>query len=567
MNFIPSTIKGMFDTSITFTIPVYQRAYSWEKENWTAFFDDIAEQSVSGNGYSFGNLLLETVKEDDQYEIIDGQQRLTTLVIFMRAMIDTLRTNGDGSEEVEDLIECLGECFLKRKSVIKLRPVEYDRTYFNSVIVDGNDSLPPVSKSQECMRDAKLFFTNRLKGRSPGELKNFSNVVLTSNINRLTLQGKRESALMFELQNNRGRELTNLEKLKSYFMYQMYVYSSPEETDANVELISDFFKDIYTTIHDIRGLEEDRLLIYHCQAYLKKTFGYRNLEDIKSELESSDDKVNWIKEFARELTCTFRNMKELQTSNVPYYLKLKSMGMPAFVYPFIIKGMHFFRGDDIKLDALCHILEILSFRYYLINSKAEINGRLTDSLRKFDGDVIRLRDSLKVMMNESWYWSDTRAKKYLEGYMFGNRVLRYILWQYEDSLQRAGYNVVACEVTNEQIEHISPQVPPSGQPLAVGYDVDEDNAYSDEFKENELNSIGNLMLISGSHNASIGNRPFFEKLLTYEENPVLRQQAEISSFLTEGKPEWKAEQIDRRREKIVSFAVKRWDFDTVQYKY
>lgn len=64
--------------------------------------------------------------------------------------------------------------------------------------------------------------------------------------------------------------------------------------------------------------------------------------------------------------------------------------------------------------------------------------------------------------------------------------------------------------------------------------------------------------------AVVSDRPFFEKLQTYEENPVLRQQAEISSFLTEGKPEWKAEQIDRRREKIVSFAVKRWDFDTVR---
>lgn len=561
MNFMSSTIEDLFGgMDITFTIPVYQRAYSWEKENWTAFFEDIAELAVSGKGYSFGNLLLETGKEHGQYEIIDGQQRLTTLIIFMRAMVDTLKSKGGDSQEVEGL----GSFFIIRKSAIRLRPVEYDRSYFDSVVVDGNNSFPAVSKSQECMNGAKIYFTNKLKDRSLEELKKLCAVVLASNINRIELSGKKESALMFELQNNRGRELTNLEKIKSYFMYQMYVYSSTEETDANVESISDFFKDIYTTVHDIRGIEEDRLLIYHCQAYLKKSFGYRSLEDVKSELESSDDKVKWIKEFARELTCTFKSMKELEASKVPYYRKLKSMGVPAFVYPFIIKGMHYFREDENKMDALCRVLEILSFRYYLIGSRAYINGRLTDSLRKFDGDVMMLRDSLKDVMNESWYWSDSRVREYLEGYMFGNRVIRYILWQYEDSLQRAGYNVASCEVSNEQIEHISPQIPPAGESLATGYDVDENDAYSDEFRDKKLNCIGNLMLISGSHNASIGNRPFREKLQTYEKNPVLRQQAEISTFLTDGEPEWKAEQIDMRREKIVSFAVKRWNFDVVQ---
>lgn len=49
---------------------------------------------------------------------------------------------------------------------------------------------------------------------------------------------------MFELQNNRGKDLTNMEKLKSYFMYQMYVNSPAEDTDTNVETISNYF-DLY----------------------------------------------------------------------------------------------------------------------------------------------------------------------------------------------------------------------------------------------------------------------------------------------------------------------------------
>ena len=86
------------------------------------------------------------------------------------------------------------------------------------------------------------------------------------------MQGKKESALMFELQNNRGKDLTNLEKLKSYFMYETYVNSLTEETESNVETISNYFKEIYKIIYDIKGLDEDSILIYHCNAYLNAAF-------------------------------------------------------------------------------------------------------------------------------------------------------------------------------------------------------------------------------------------------------------------------------------------------------
>lgn len=74
MDFKPSTIGGLFDSKISFTIPIYQRAYSWDKANWSVFLEDIIEQSCRDNGYSYGNILLEIIKEDALYEIIDGQQ-------------------------------------------------------------------------------------------------------------------------------------------------------------------------------------------------------------------------------------------------------------------------------------------------------------------------------------------------------------------------------------------------------------------------------------------------------------------------------------------------------------
>jgi hypothetical protein len=74
---------------------------------------------------------------------------------------------------------------------------------------------------------------------------------------------------MFELENNRGKDLTNMEKIKSYFMYQMYVYSLPEETEINIENISNIFKKIYLKINDLKNLNEDSILYYHNNAYIK----------------------------------------------------------------------------------------------------------------------------------------------------------------------------------------------------------------------------------------------------------------------------------------------------------
>ena len=560
MDFIPTTIRGLFDTSIQFTIPVYQRAYSWQEENWSVFLQDIREQINHQNEYSFGNLLLETIKKDSEYDVIDGQQRLTTLVIFMRALYNVIENNV-AKGEIED--------FFKRRNKIRLRPVDNDRACFDAIIIE-NQPYQVASRSQECILNAKKYFSKELAQLEEDDLIKIKDIILNSKVNRLELQGKKEAALMFELQNNRGKNLTNMEKLKSYFMYQMYVNSPAEETDTNVENVSNHFKEIYKNVYDLR-LDEDSVLIYHCNAYLNASFSYRNLDDITKELSLSDDKIQWINDFSRELATTFANLKQLQTNKSEYYKKLYKVrgkdSLPAFIYPFIIKGCKYLDQDSNDLNKLFHILEILAFRYQLMSSRAEINSRLSDCLRSFNGDVDALKTNIQTKLNETWYWGDNRTEEVLSGWMYENPVLHYILWEYEESIQEKGYKTIDIKIENEQIEHISPRTPTNGEPLETGYDVDESNEYSEEFCNKYLNCMGNLMLISGSHNASIGNKPFTEKLESYKNNPLLKQQSEIKDIVYEvSKDEvvWKQSHIEKRFKKILSFALTRWNFNSVK---
>ena len=204
----------------------------------------------------------------------------------------------------------------------------------------------------------------------------------------------------------------------------------------------------------------------------------------------------------------------------------------------------------------------MSFRYKLINSRSDLVSKLYPTLRNFKGDVLALNEEVRNVLNDNWYWSDARMQEYLDGNMYQNSVVNYVLWEYEHSIQLKGYDTSKIKIPKEQIEHISPQTEDS-EWVAAGYEVDKNNMYSDDFIDNWLNCLGNLMLISGSHNASIGNKPFADKLKSYKDNPILKQQLEIADFLDEKrkKPKWDFEAISRRHDKIMEYALERWSFE------
>ncbi len=565
MEFTRKTIFGLFDSSQKqYVIPVYQRAYSWDRDQWKALLDDLKEQIQGSNNYFFGNLLLETITKDKSYEIIDGQQRMTTLTIFIRSILNVFSERIKEGEKININIEAKIRLFLKDDGNKKMRPVDYDRACFDALIIDGNGNFTTTSASQRRIKDAKIFFTKELQKEKTETILKILDKIESTHIGVIELEGKKDAALMFELQNNRGKDLTNMERIKSYFMYQMYVYSKPIETDSNIEEVANIFEGIYSIINDISSLNEDSILIYHCNSFVNG-YQYRTIEDIKTAFKTSTNKVKWIIDFTKELHTTFSNMKKMELNKNICLEKLRLLTIPAFGYPFLIKGYKYFGDDDIKLNKLFHIMEILIFRYNLMNSRADIIARLNEILLGFSGDVDALCTNLKNKLNDTEYWGDKRASKYLNEWMYQNSVLNYLLWEYEASIQKKGYVIGKLSLTNEQIEHISPQVPPDGEQLATGYEVDKDNNYSEEFKSDYLNCLGNLMLISGSHNASIGNKPFKNKLDSYKQNPLLNQQAEIRTLRsgTDAIPIWDKTAIDKRHLLLHDFAIQKWNFDAV----
>lgn len=104
------------DSKVVFEIPKYQREYTWGAREWEALFDDLIEND---DGYFLGSIICINSATDainaPKFEVVDGQQRLTTLSLFLAALYTTLNSYKDSLDEdqLSDILQ------LKRKLVLK----------------------------------------------------------------------------------------------------------------------------------------------------------------------------------------------------------------------------------------------------------------------------------------------------------------------------------------------------------------------------------------------------------------------------------------------------------------
>lgn len=570
------SIKEFFQCDKQYTIPVYQRAYSWEEAQWSVFLEDLKEATNGDNHYFFGNVLLEKLSNDKPNDIIDGQQRITTIIIFARALHNTLKAKKEQLSDEEDVsneefIKRIEEDYLIYRGKAKLQAVEYDRDYFKDFIIKGEAKHEPQTPSQTRIKEAKEFFEKALKKLDTKEILAIFKAMQKAEILSIPFTSKKDSVLMFELQNNRGKELTNMEKLKSYLAYQIYTYCD-KEAENKLNEITKIFEEIYRLVNDIQTNEDAVLRYFNISKF---GFDYRenndklNYKKALKDIESKEKKIEWIDKYVRELKNAFVDFKEFEKCESVYREYLQYLQVSE-VYPFIIKAYRFFGNDKNTLEQVFKALEIIAFRDRLTKRGASLTSRLDKVLKAFESIDTLVSGLKEVCSANEWYWSDNEITNSSLNEIYRNydkeqnknkSALPYLLMHYENHLrskdaQSRGYKFELKDIENPQIEHIAPQtemIKESGKDKASGY-----CEYDDEFNECFMNCIGNLLLIAGSHNVSIGNKAFEEKLKSYENSP-LKQQREVKDFIVNAGM-WDKEAIDERHSKIEQFVLDTWSF-------
>jgi uncharacterized protein with ParB-like and HNH nuclease domain len=323
------SLNEIFEKGI-FRIPDYQRGYAWQKEQLRDFWEDLInienEEKVHYTGMlTMKNIPKEAFKKEEEeywlldehgyraYHVVDGQQRLTTSIILIQAIVDVLREMPEhaGKKEEEIYIGSIKLPNIKETYLVKERePDRIVKTYKFGYTVD-NPSFKYLRHQILGEKDGgtitETFYTLNLynakkyfKGQLQDLLKREGVEGLRSIYKKVTQQLKFNQYIIgkeldvfvaFETMNNRGKKLSNLELLKNRLIYLTTLYPDRElKADARKKLrdeINDAWKEIYHQLgrNKQSPLNDDDFLKAHWIMYFKysRSKGNDYIRDLLNE--------------------------------------------------------------------------------------------------------------------------------------------------------------------------------------------------------------------------------------------------------------------------------------------
>lgn len=547
VNTVAENIKQLFIGSGSIRIPAYQRAYSWENKQCSQFLEDLLEQK--GKKYYLGQFLFE--KDGNTLFIIDGQQRLTTTILFLSAIVKTKIKKGKFTDDIRIREVYLTDVF---------KTIDDDQVIFKKItqkhLISAIDDTETIS--QKRIIAAFNFFETELFKLDDENLDLIQQTLENAVISTFYIAHKVEAAQVFEYQNNRGKEPSKFEIIKAYLMHQIYLHStSNNQANSDITEIQSTISKTYRYIEAVEGyFTENELLENYCNLF--HNIG-GNIEAIKEKLSKIENKTQWIMlffenfvEIAHSAKSIISNKNQSEISNL--FFVGNEVNWKLVLLTIFYKGE--VSGD--KFKKILKLLEILCF-------KLKLGDYRTDSLphfakRYFKSDkgynIDNLYNDIKnvTKVGFQWYWNDgNRFKDVISDY-FDNRkrhydrnIIKFVLWQYENNLRiknRSGVLLDKDLFNSYTIEHIKPQNP-------------SDEVYSEDFKKNYLQLAGNLALLTQSQNSKFGNKSFDKK------NDLFQDTALSSYTEIREKTQWTATEIEERHKRISEFAKQYFDISNL----
>lgn len=567
----------------TFRIPNYQRAYAWEifpqlEEYLSDLRQQVIAQSVSSSkSYFLGTVLLH---EHDSYaDVVDGQQRLTTSVIFIASML--------AADEQLHFLDEKRRKLLKRYFVYdddeetqKFCTIVADDNYFRSQILGIGECIETIlTASSRNLLEAKNYFINNI---ADDEWVRLAAVLTAAQVMAYTVNDYADATQIFELQNDRGKSLSTLESLKSFLMHQVYLHAqNPNDRLKGIqERFAQIFRDYESFKNLVRAPDEDAVLSYHCAAYLKWSGDdWRYPKSLVKEIVQGIENKRippWVELFVGKLANTFETIKKLycsmENSQLIEVAELIVLGRTAPFWPLLIRCYNADKSEPkSNFCQSVRLMEIYSFRGFGMSNLRADAGQ--SSMYTYARDFSDLGD-INTKLYDMCYWYDIESR-FLTGlespkaYQNNRRDLTYLLWKYENFLRSqpgsqqpnlSWKDFIKPENGSKKfsLEHISPQSSEQADIQVCWEDGDEEQ----EFKHIALHRLGNLVLDSVSTNSSKGKKAFIEKLPHLEERSTYLSQGElrdISRADSSGSYEWGIKQIKIRQSRLVDFACMMWN--------
>ena len=244
------------DNNVSYYIPKYQREYVWSKWNWEVLFDDIME---SEGGHFLGSIICINTETDSHkpanLELVDGQQRMTTISLLYLAIYkflqDNLISTGDEENDLESKLKLLSlrsRIIIKSKKQLRLSPSYSNHNYedYHWIFSDNISEIKHVKKPKNLgnrrIRKAYNYFYDRLREVDENEtlLYNFSTAyqllekLNSATIVKIDVATHADAFTLFETLNNRGVPLSAIDIIKNKLLGHL------EKTDPSTSLDDNF---------------------------------------------------------------------------------------------------------------------------------------------------------------------------------------------------------------------------------------------------------------------------------------------------------------------------------------
>ncbi|MCY3640078.1 MAG: DUF262 domain-containing protein [Gammaproteobacteria bacterium] len=552
-----STFRQLMGNGLSYRVPAFQRDYSWGPDEWDDLWQDIVAltDEDSEPAHYMGYLVLQSADNKD-FEIIDGQQRMTTLSLLVLAAISHLRALADSENEQDpenrraeqlrgSYIGYLDPVTLVPRSKLTLN--RHNDRYYQSYLVPL-EPLPRqgLNASERLLRRAFLWFEERLRshvGDDGTAVARFVDEVVDKLLfTVITVTDELNAFTVFETLNARGVRLSSTDLLKN-FLFSVVARDGTHESEITA------LEERWEGIIGLLGSES-------FPEFLRTFWNSRNPLVRKAELfKTIRATVNGRAaafDLVRDLDRQARVYAQLRNPDQGGWTSaerdcLWQLGLFGVRQPFAVLLAAFDRfadSDRPGFERFLKAIAVVSFRYNLIcrrqsNEQEAVYNRVARRISNGEiNEPSAAIEALRPVYPENGPFRTAFAEKTLN-VRRNRKVIRFILLRLERKLSGQDFDF---ESDTYNIEHVLPEHPDEGWEHF-------DERHRDEF----THRLGNQTLLEAAPNRELGNAAYSGKCEVYQQSEFA-----ITRRVAEEFEAWTVEKIRAHQQWMARQATDIW---------
>lgn len=560
-----STFRQLLGNGLSYRVPPFQRDYSWTEDEWDDLWQDIIGLREEGGepSHYLGYLVLQS-SDSKQFEIIDGQQRITTISVMILAALGHLQdlvasgldpqNNARRKEQLQSsYIGYLDPVSLVSRSKLELN--RHNNRFYQTYLVPLQ-TLPQrgLNSSEHLLRKAFQWFKERIKGLVGTTAESGVNtaIFIDSLVDQLfftviTVTDELNAFKVFETLNARGVRLSATDLLKNYLFS---VISTQDTHDTELKALEERWERIVGVLGSESFPEFLRVFWNSRHRLVRKSDLFKT---IRRGVSTRDQAFALLRDLdqSAEVYAALRDPHD-QIWNSDECAALQQLLMFNVRQPLaMLMACHFqyFHEERTAFTRILKAIAVVSFRYNVIcNLQTHEQERLYNDIARKVTDSTYARPMEVISSLRGVYPDDDQFKaafsdKELRTTNSHNKkVVRYILFEIER--QRSGQDF-DFESATYNLEHILPEHPTEAW------------GHLDEAKQDRLiYRIGNMTPLEANRNRDLGNGDYATKRSVYQESTF-----QITRAIAEHYETWDEQKIDSRQTQMATIAAGIWKIE------